>query len=138
MVENLQRRQFVSAGALSKGTEPEQLANSLRLVEMSAHGAETSSQRHSERVWGRFPDVSRQAHNDSLGVYGAIPLQVCQVRVAAQARQDAQRFPKAHETWSGFKKLGMTVAVMDRDALLMHYGPTFASLGGFMFDYASR
>ena len=59
---------------------------------------------------------------------------------AASCRRepDERRVQKAHETWNEFKKLEMMVAVMDRNALLAHYGPTFGSLGGFMLDYASR
>ncbi len=45
---------------------------------------------------------------------------------------------KAVAIWEKFSKLEMSVAVLNRQALLLHYGPTFKLLGGFMLDYSAR
>ena len=50
----------------------------------------------------------------------------------------AESYKKAFTMWEQFSKLEMTVMVLDREALLQHYGPTFKLLGGFMLEYSAR
>ena len=50
----------------------------------------------------------------------------------------ADSYMRAVAMWEKFSKLEMSVAVLNRQALLLHYGPTFKLLGGFMLDYSAR
>jgi hypothetical protein len=52
--------------------------------------------------------------------------------------QPAPHHLKAMEMWEQFSKVAMCVMVLNREALMQHYGPTFKLLGGFMMDYARR
>lgn len=52
--------------------------------------------------------------------------------------QPAARYKKARATWKQFSELEVPVVVLNREALMQRYGPTFKLLGGFMMDYAGR
>ena len=52
--------------------------------------------------------------------------------------QPAARCKKATTIWNNFSTLNLPVVVLNREALMKHYGPTFKLLCGFMMDYAGR
>ena len=86
-------------------------------------------------VAGQTIDPSRSvyilvAHRDSSGDLDTF-LDACNSAPAA-------RHQKAMEIWDQFSNLEMPVMVLNRQALMQRYGPTFRLLGGFMMDYASR
>ena len=86
-------------------------------------------------VGGQTIDASRSAyvlvgHRDSA--------QNLEGFVKSCNEKPAKSYKKALARWKQFSELKMTVIVLNRQALLQHYGPTFKLLGGFMLDYSAR
>jgi len=86
-------------------------------------------------VGGQLINPSRSAyvliaHRDST--------QDLELFAKACNEKPAESYSRAWATWEKFSELEMSVAVLNRQALLQHYGPTFKLLGGFMLDYSAR
>ena len=86
-------------------------------------------------VGGQTIDPSRSSyvligHRDST--------QDLEAFVKACNEKPAEGHKRAFAMWEKFAKLEISVAVLNRQALLQHYGPTFKLLGGFMLDYSAR
>jgi hypothetical protein len=58
--------------------------------------------------------------------------------VRAFQKEPKKSDAKATELWEQYEKLKMPVFAFDRAALKYHYGPTFQSLGRFLFEYSTR